>query len=265
METKLWRGPPFPGVKWAAMEFLERGTGPALLLVHGFPLDGGTWEAQVGPLSGRFRVIVPDLPGFGKSPPSPAAASLDDQARALLSLLDSLGVTTFAAAGHSMGGYIVFALHRIAPQRLSGIGLVSTRAKADSDDARKGREETAQRALREGPGFLADSMPARLAADGAPPELLDRLRSIMRRATPEGVAAASRAMASRPDATPQLGRIAIPTIVVAGRKDKIVPPSESETMAAAIPGAGLAWCERSGHMPMMEEPEVVTGALLKLR
>jgi len=163
-----------------------------------------------------------------------------------------------------MGGYIVFALHRIAPDRLTGVGLVSTRAKADTDQARGAREETARRALREGPGFLAESMPARLTADGAPGELLDLLGSIIRGATAEGVAAASRAMASRPDSTPQLQRIAVPTVVVAGRKDKIIPPAESEALARAIPGALPVWCDRSGHLPPMEEPESVTAALMRL-
>jgi pimeloyl-ACP methyl ester carboxylesterase len=247
------------------MDLLDRGRGPALLLVHGFPLDRRTWEAQVGPLSGRFRVIAPDLPGFGKSSLLPAPASMDEAARGILSLLDSLGVDRFAAAGHSMGGYLVFALHRLAPDRLTGVGLVSTRAKADTDEARRARGETADRALREGPGFLAESMPVRLTADGAPAGLLDLLRSIMRQAAAGAVAAWSRAMASRPDATPQLERIAVPTVVVAGRKDKIVPPAESEAMAAAIPGALRVWCERSGHLPMMEEPESVTAALLRLQ
>jgi len=78
------------------------------------------------------------------------------------------------------------------------------------------------------------------------------------------VAAAARAMASRPDATPHLGRISCPTVVFAGRHDKIVPAAESEAMAKAIPGAKLVWCETSGHVPMLEEPELVTRELAAL-
>lgn len=236
-----------------------------LLLIHGFPLDRRTWEAQLAGLAGRGRVLAPDLPGFGTTPlPSPAPASMDDYARAVLAFADSRGATRFAAAGHSMGGYILFALHRLAPERLSGAVLVSTRAKGDTDEGRKAREETARRALREGAAFLADAMPARVAAPGAPAELLDRLRAIMREANGPGVAAASRAMAARPDATGQLATLACPTVVLAGRHDQIVPAAESEAMARAIPGARLVWCERSGHMPMMEEPALVTHALASI-
>ncbi len=233
-----------------------------LLLIHGFPLDRRTWEAQLAGLAGRGRVLAPDLPGFGTSPlSSPAPASMDDYARAVLAFADSQGVKRFAAAGHSMGGYILFALHRLAPERLAGAVFVSTRAKGDTDEGRRAREETAQRALREGPAFLADSMPARVSAPGASAALLDRLRAIMREANGPGVAAASRAMAARPDATAQLPTLGGPTVVIAGRHDRIVPAAESEAMARAIPGARLVWAEGSGHMPMMEEPGLVTDAI----
>jgi pimeloyl-ACP methyl ester carboxylesterase len=163
-----------------------------------------------------------------------------------------------------MGGYVLFALLRLAPERVVGIGLVSTRAAADSDDGRKGREATAQRAEKEGPGFLADSMPAKLFGAPPAPDAVESLRSIMRSATPRGTATAARAMGSRPDARPQLAGIRVPTVVIAGRNDQVVPPAESEAMAQAIPGARLLWAERSGHLPMLEEPGLVTSALAGL-
>jgi pimeloyl-ACP methyl ester carboxylesterase len=246
------------------VDVLERGKGPALLLIHGFPLDRRIWEAQIDALSAHARVIAPDLPGFGRSPAGPLPESLDGTGHLLLRVLDSLGIKSFAVAGHSMGGYILFALHRLAPDRLAAAALVSSRAKADSDEARKAREETAQRAIREGAAFLAESMTARVTAADVSPQLLERLRAIMSDSSGSGIAAASRAMAARPDATPQLARLACPTIVLAGRQDKVVPPSESEAMAKAIPGARLVWCEKSGHMPMMEEPDVVSRSLSEL-
>ncbi len=246
------------------MDHLDRGTGPAILLIHGFPLDRRIWDAQVEGLAARFRVIAPDLPGHGKSPIDTRPYTMEHFARGLLGLADALGVRRFVAAGHSMGGYILFALHRLAPERLAGAALVSTRANPDTEEGRKAREETARRAEREGVGFLADQMPARVTAPGPRPEVLERLRLIMSEAQPAGVAAASRAMAARPDATPRLADFRIPALVLAGRGDRIVPPAESEAMARAIPGARLVWCERSGHLPMMEEPEVVTRELADL-
>lgn len=235
-----------------------------VLLIHGFPLDHTIWDDQVAALSARFRVLAPDLAGHGKTLLPPGPRGMDDYARELLAHLDREGVVRFVAAGHSMGGYIVFALHRLAPERLAGAALVSSRAKADNEEGRKTREDTALRVEREGVGFLADVMPGRVFGPAPAPALLEKVRSMIRATPPAGVAAASRAMAARPDATSQLARIAVPTLVLAGRQDRIVPPAESEAMAAAIPGATLAWCERSGHMPMLEEPEVVSRELLAL-
>ncbi|HVE42124.1 MAG TPA: alpha/beta hydrolase [Planctomycetota bacterium] len=240
----------------------ENTKGP-LLLIHGFPLDGRIWDPMIAKIKVR-QLIVPDLRGCGKTPLPPGPSSIDDYARDLLAIMDASKVDRFAVAGHSMGGYIAFALLRLAPQRVSALALVSSRALPDSEEMKKTREATAQRAEKEGPGFLAGTMPERAVGSSPPPGVVDALRKIIREAQPKGVAAASRAMAARPDATPQLGQIQIPTLVFAGRGDKIVPASESEAMATAIPGSKLVWCEKSGHVPMLEEPELVASELSAL-
>lgn len=247
------------------LDFTVRGeSGPALLLVHGFPLDRRIWQSVTGKIPPSIRLVLPDLRGHGKSALPPGPCTIDDYARDLLGLMDKLSVPKFFMAGHSMAGYILFALHRIAPDRISGGALVSSRALPDSEDGRKTREATAQRAEKEGPGFLAGTMPDKAVGSAPPPGVVDTLRTVIRGAQAKGVAAASRAMASRPDATPQLSKIAFPTVVFAGRGDKIVPPAESETMAQAIPGAKLVWCENSGHVPMLEEPDLVARELTTL-
>lgn len=117
-------------------------------------------------------------------------------------------------------------------------------------------------AQRAGPGFLADSMPVK--PFGSLPSAEESLKAVMRSASPAGTATAARAMATRPDARSQLGGIRVPAVVLAGRNDAVVPPSESEAMSAAIPDARLAWPERSGHLPMLEAPDLVTSALVGL-
>ena len=247
------------------LDFTVRGeSGPALLLVHGFPLDRRIWQTVAAKIPPTVRLILPDLRGHGKSALPPGPCTIDDYARDLLGLMDKLSVPKFFMAGHSMAGYILFALHRIAPDRIAGGALVSSRALPDNEDGRKAREATAQRAEKEGPGFLASTMPERAVGTAPPPGVLDTMRTVIRSANGKGIAAASRAMASRPDATPQLPKIAFPTVVFAGRGDKIVPPVESEAMAKAIPGAKLVWCEKSGHVPMLEEPDLVAQELAAL-
>jgi pimeloyl-ACP methyl ester carboxylesterase len=238
--------------------------GPALLLIHGFPLDHRIWEPQLKALPTTLRVVAPDLRGCGASPLPAGPAGIDDYARDLLDLMTELKTDRFTVAGHSMGGYIVFSMLRQAADRILGAALVSSRALPDTEEGKKTRETVAQRAEKEGPGFLADSMPAKAVGDAPPPGVPETLRTIMSQARPAGVAAAARAMAGRVDSTPGLSRIACPTVVFAGRQDKIVPPAESEAMAKAIPGAKLVWCERSGHVPMLEEADLVSRELQAL-
>ncbi len=239
-------------------------SGPTLLFIHGFPLDHRIWEPVTGRMPATARLFLPDLPGCGKSPLRTADWTMEEYARHLLNVMDLEGVRKFFVAGHSMGGYILFALLRIAPERIAGGALVSSRALPDTEEGKKTREATAQRAEKEGAGFLAETMPEKAVGSSPPPGVVDTLRGIIREAQPAGAAAASRAMARRIDATPQLGKIACPIVVFAGRQDKIVPAAESEAMAKGIPGAKLVWCERSGHVPMLEEPDLVARELAAL-
>lgn len=235
-----------------------------LLLVHGFPLDRRIWKDVLTRLPSTIDVVAPDLPGCGETPlPSPTM-SMDDYSRHLLKLMDGKGVPKFFVAGHSMGGYILLAMLRLYPDRIAGGALVSSRALPDNEEGRKQRETVAQRAEKEGPGFLVSTMPEKAVGNEPPPGVVDTLRTVIRAATPQGIAAMARGMAVRPDATPHLGAIRCPIVVFAGRQDKIVPPSESEAMAKAIPGANLVWCERSGHVPMLEEPDLVARELAAL-
>jgi len=231
------------------LDATDAGSGFPVILLHGFPLDRSIWGPR-----GPFRFILPDLRGHGATPAADSA-TMDDQARDVLELMDCLKIDRAAIAGHSMGGYVLFALNRLAPERIAAGLFVSTRAAADTGEGRRARETGALRALAEGPGFLAESMIDRLFAPGARPEVTTRIRAVISRSERKGVAAALRGMASRPDSTPDLPRFDKPALVIAGRGDRIVPVAESEAMAAAIPKSRLEIFDRSGHMPMMEEPE----------
>lgn len=250
-------------VKDLRLDFDERGEGPPVLLIHGFPLDRRIWDAQIPVLAKRFRVIAPDLRGHGRTSAPEGPYSLDLYASDLLRLMDTLDVAKFAAAGHSMGGYILLAMHRLAPERLQKIALVTTRAKADDEAGKKNREATAERVLAEGPGFLADAMAERVLAANPREDVVRQFRAIIRSQNPIGIAEAARAMARRPDATGDLASIRVPTLVLLGREDKLVPPEETRAMAAAIPGATLVEIPGTSHLPMMEQPEATTRALFE--
>jgi len=246
------------------LDFTVRGeSGPALLLVHGFPLDRRIWQTVAAKIPPTVRLILPDLRGHGKSALPPGPCTIDDYGRDLLELMDKLSIPKFFMAGHSMAGYILFALHRLAPDRIAGGALVSSRALPDNEDGRKAREATAQRAEKEGPGFLASTMPERAVGTAPPPGVLDTMRTVIRSANGKGIAAASRAMASRPDATPLLPTIHCPTLVVVGEEDVLTPPAASEEITRGIPGAELVIVPRAGHMSNMEQPTAFNLALAR--
>jgi pimeloyl-ACP methyl ester carboxylesterase len=255
------------GVRLATV---DRGSGPPVLLVHGFPLDHSMWEGQIEALSGRFRVIAPDLRGFGQSgerclPSFPDTITMDQFADDLAALVDALGVGgPVVLCGLSMGGYIAFAFCRKYPARLRGLILCDTRAAADAPEAAAGRLETAERVLREGPGFVADSMlPKLLAPDtlAGRPEIVAAVRKVILATDPRGIAAALRGMRERPDSTPLLAQIACPTLVVVGQEDGLSPPETMQALARQIPNSRFVTIPGAGHLSPVEQPAATTAAI----
>src|SRR5215210_7899298 len=116
-----------------AIAYEDIGAGPVVVLLHAFPLDSGMWRPQLGELAKGYRVIAPDLPGFGRSAVS-AGLTMDSVADVVAELLDHLGVNErVAVAGVSMGGYAALAFARLYPQRLRALVLADTKADPDDD------------------------------------------------------------------------------------------------------------------------------------
>jgi 3-oxoadipate enol-lactonase len=241
----------------------DTGTGPALLFLHAFPLDASEWDHQVAALSDRYRCLRPDAFGCGSSPPPPPGLTLDGVAEAVLAALDRLGVREFAVVGLSMGGYTAFALLRGAAERVRALALCDTRAAADGEQARADRLAVAETVRRDGVEGIVESSVQRLLAPRGAAEfhISDPVRGRIRRCTPEGVAACQEAMAARPDSTPLLGGIAVPTLVLVGSEDAVTPVEEARGMASAIPGARLQVVEGAGHLSNLERWDAFNAAL----
>jgi pimeloyl-ACP methyl ester carboxylesterase len=240
------------------------GNGVPLVLVHGFPLDRTVWTAQATGLAGAARVIAPDLRGFGESPMPDGPATMYDYAADVAALLDALSIERAVIGGVSMGGYVAFAFRRLFPGRVTALVLVDTRPGPDSPEARRARDDAAAVARTEGVAAVAARMlPKMLAPETAEkrPEVQRSLHALMARQSRAGVVAALAAMRDRPDSTPDLARIAVPTLVVAGAEDALIAPSESEAMAKAIPGARLAMIAGAGHLPNWEAPNAFNDAV----
>ena len=254
-----------PMEKVQAMHFETAGEGPAILLLHAFPLDGRMWRGQIRALAAEHRVLAPDMPGFGASPKPEGNPSLDDWAKAVLALCKTNGVASALVAGCSMGGYLAFAMHRINPEFSTGFALVNTRASADSQDARRTRYEMVERARHEGTDFLLQTNPPLSPATFAgQPDVVSFVRTMTQDATPVGVMAAQRAMASRIDSRSQLGSIKVPVSVIYGVDDPVISRAEVEAMAASIPGAVFAPIVDAGHLSPVEKPADVTAHIIAL-
>jgi len=248
------------------LALVDRGEGMPVVLVHGFPLDHTMWNAQIDALAGKYRLIAPDLRGFGQSGVTDAAVTMEQFADDLAALLDALEVSDpVVLCGLSMGGYVAVAFQRKYASRLRGLILCDTRAAADTPEMAAARHETADRVLAEGPAPLVDMMMPKLFAPGTVenrPRIIESLHGVMLATDPRGIAAAARGMARRPDVTGSLDRIDCPTLVVVGESDALSTPEEMSTLARSIPGARFVEIADSGHMSPMENPAEFNAALL---
>lgn len=241
------------------------GSGAALLLLHGFPFDRSMWRGQAEALGGEFRVVAPDLRGSGETPLGDTS-TIEEMAEDVAALLDELNLGRVVVGGLSMGGYVAFELFRKFSGRVRALVLADTRPQADTVEGRRAREENAQRALKEGMAPIVESMlPKLLSAEARERggEVLERVRAMMLGMTPEGAAAALRAMALRRDQTDLLPSVNVPTLIVVGSQDAITPPADAQAMSAQIEGSRLVVVEGAGHLSNVEQPEQFNRALVE--
>ncbi len=240
------------------ISYSDAGQGIPLVFVHGFPLNRQMWQPQVEGLSGIARVIAPDLRGHGDSQAVPGPYAMSLFASDLNALLDALGVTEkIVLCGLSMGGYAAFAFYRQYAHRLAGLVLTATRAAADSPEGRTGRDQTAVMVREKGVDALVEGMLPRLLAPRTlqtRPDLVEQARAIMRRTSLEGVLGDLAALKERPDSTALMEKIDLPTLLLPGANDQIVPLHEAQAMHAGIRGSRLVVIPDAGHLPNLENP-----------
>lgn len=243
----------------------EVGSGPAVVLLHGFPFNRSLWRDQIELLKPRFRVVALDLRGHGETSVTSGPATMAEMAQDVIGLMDALEISSAAVCGLSMGGYVALALYRLVPSRVQALVLADTRAVADTEAGKEVREDQAQKALLEGMAPIADSMLPKLVAPvtvAKHPEVVARVREMILKTNPEGAAAAQRGMARRVDQTDFLSQITAPTLIVVGRHDVLTPVPESEAMHRRIAGSHLLIIEDAAHLSNLEQPEIFNRALI---
>ncbi len=234
-----------------------------VVFLHGFPLDRRLWRRQLASLPrAGVRVVALDLPGFGGARTRARPPSIEAMASEVAATIDTLGLSRPIVCGLSMGGYVALALARGWSDRIGGLVLADTRASADSEAARAGREANIERARSQGASAVFASMIPNVFASDARREVVDELAQIAASQSVEGVVAALEAMRDRPDLTGSLPALRLPTTVVVGARDVLTPPSEAESMARAIPGARAVIVPEAAHFPNVDNPGAFDAALL---
>jgi pimeloyl-ACP methyl ester carboxylesterase len=250
----------------ARFDVLDEGTGPAIVLLHGFPLAKETWNAQAAQLRSNARVVRFDLRGLGATSVTPGPYLMESLASDVAAVLDALGIERAIVAGHSLGGYVAFAFYRLFAERCLGLGIVCSRATADAPDVAAARYTLADRAEGEGIAPVLEAFVPRYFAPGiyaTRPDLVARAQAIAERTDPRGAAAMLRGMAERVSSEDLFAEIDVPVRVVAGTEDAFVAPPLLQAIAGGIRGAELD-ALACGHLPQFEAPDELGASLARL-
>lgn len=244
----------------------EAGSGPAVVLLHAFPLSSALWAHQRAALAESWRVITPDLRGFGGSALGDDAPSLDRMADDVAATLDRLGLGRVVLGGLSMGGYTTMAFLRRHPDRVHALVLADTKASADPPPARENRERIAARLVAEGTAdaLVEEVLPALTGptTQAERPLVVEQVDALARAADPAAAAWAQRAMGARPESFDALRSVHVPALVVRGDEDGLSTAGDAEAMVQALPHARLVTLHGSGHLSALEVPDTFTTALV---
>jgi pimeloyl-ACP methyl ester carboxylesterase len=247
--------------------YTDSADGPTLVLIHAFPLDREMWQPQLAALTGKARVLAIDLPGFGQSAAGPEPFTIDSAADLVADLLDAVGAPDRAVVGGlSMGGYVAMAFARRHADRLSGLILADTRSEPDDDAAKQTREKLIALAREKGgAGVFEQMLPKLLSEDTRAnrPEVVEAVRRIAARQSGEAVANALAALRDRPDATPGLDNVAVPTLILVGEHDAVTPPVLASSMSARVWGSLMVTIPGAGHLSNLENPEAFNAAVVE--
>jgi pimeloyl-ACP methyl ester carboxylesterase len=241
----------------AAKSTVSANPASVLVFIHGHPFNRSMWAEQIKHFQNNYRLLLPDLRGYGESDVTTPRVLLDEMALDILHLLDELGIEKASFIGLSMGGQIVLDLWRLNPHRFNAMVIVDSDARAETPESAARRITTAEEIQKTGMIKHTDETIHKYIAKTsmANPNVYDPLYKMMTTTNPEGAAAAHKGRALRRDHTAILPKINVPSLIVVGTEDFFTPIPIARLMSDKIPGAQLAVIAGAGHLPNMEAPE----------
>jgi pimeloyl-ACP methyl ester carboxylesterase len=232
--------------------------GPPIVLVHAYPMNHRMWESQIPALITDFRVICYDARGMGQTEPGPFPFAFDTLVDDLVALMDHLKIPQAVLCGLSMGGYIALRTVIRNPERVCGLILCDTQSLADQNIGRLHRHEALQTMQKISLPEWTEGFAKKVLADETfekQPKVVELLKDIVNSHSVLAVSRLTLALVSRLDTTEGLPKISVPTLVMTGEHDKLIPPEVTRSLKEKIPGAELAIITKAGHMSNMENPE----------
>lgn len=249
----------FVDFREAKIHYTDRGSGRAIVLLHGFPENLHIWDEFASALSGSFRVISIDLPGFGKSECIGYLHTMELMAQAVHEVMRMLKLRRYIIAGHSMGGYVGLAFAELFRDNLCGLCLFHSTTYPDTE-AKKAERTRSIAAVKKHPAQYLKSFAGNLFADSGNPHV-KQLLHIISTASPRGIVAALEGMKMRPGREVILKFAAFPVLFIWGKKDKLLNCEEMLPQAEAPRHKEILLLENTGHMGFYEAPEETLKAL----
>jgi pimeloyl-ACP methyl ester carboxylesterase len=231
------------------------------MLIHGFAEDSGIWDGIASRLKTTFRLLIPDLPGSGRSPLPQGETSIDTLAAWCVSLLEKENIDRCVFIGHSMGGYITLAIAEHYPEKVLAFGFFHSTAYADSEEKRANRRKSIDFLRQNGTApYIRQSTPNLFTAATreARPELIEEMIRNYSGFQAEALSAYLEAMARRPDRTSVLRDANCPVLFIIGKNDNVVPLTQSLEQSHLPRLCHIHILPAAGHMGMLEDPD--TGA-----
>lgn len=242
-----------------------------IIFLHGFPFNKGMWREQLEALSEDVTGIALDIRGHGLTTSGHGFFSIDVFAKDVRVFMEKLQIEQAVLCGISMGGYIALRAYQLFPEKISGLILVDTHSKADTNAAKQKRFDSIQAILNHGRrpfsiGFVENVFSPDSIQEK--PDAVEYIKSAIRRNKIQAICGTLLALAARTDTSETLKEINVPTLLIRGREDRVTSLEDMRDLENGIPDAKLIEMDNCGHLPNLENPvefnRLVEDFLLKL-